>query len=104
MRVESTDGKANYSISSDFMGDRPIKGTNDWRQFDVVLDVPNEDSTQIYFGALLSGKGQVWVDDFRFEIVDKSVKTTGRVHQTGKSKQEFPKGLPKGPKNLDFEQ
>jgi hypothetical protein len=104
MRIESIDGKENYSISSDFMGDRPIRGTNDWKEYEVVLDVPNEDSTQIYFGVLLAGKGQVWVDDFKLEAVDKAVKATGTVHEKGKCKHAFPKGLPKEPKNLDFEQ
>ncbi len=104
MRIEAIDGKGNYSLSSDFMGDRPIKGTNDWKQYEVVLDVPKEDSAQIFFGVLLAGKGQVWVDDFKFEAVDKAVKTTGRVREPVKSKHEFPKGLPKEPKNLDFEQ
>ena len=104
MRIEGFDGKGNYSLSSDLMGDRPIKGTSDWKQYKVVLDVPKEGTAQIYFGVLLAGKGQVWVDDFKFEAVDKTVKTTGRIHETGKSKHEIPKGLPKAPRNLDFEQ
>jgi hypothetical protein len=103
MRIESIDGNGNYSLSSDLMN-RPIKGTNDWKQCEVVLDVPNEGSAAISFGAMLAGKGQVWVDDFKFEIVDNSVKTTGRVREPVKSKYEFPKGLPKEPKNLDFEE
>jgi hypothetical protein len=104
MRIETIDGKGNYSLASDYMGGRPIKGTNAWKQYEVVLDVPQEGSTQISFGVLLAGKGQVWVDDFKFEAVDKAVKTTGRVHATGMSKHEFSKGLPKEPQNLDFEQ
>ena len=68
------------------------------------MDVPNEDSGQIFFGASLAGKGHVWVDDFKLEAVDKTVKTTGRVREPVKSKHELPKGLPKEPKNLDFEQ
>jgi hypothetical protein len=104
MRVESIDGKGNYCLSTDMMGDRPIKGTNDWKQYEVVLDVPDEDSAQIFFGVLLFGKGQVWVDDFKFEVVDKTVKTTGGVREPVKGKHELSKGLPKEPKNLDFEQ
>ncbi len=104
MRIESIDGKGNYCLSTDMMGDRPIKGTDDWKQYETVLDVPNEDSVQIFFGALLAGKGQVWVDDFKFEVVDKAVKTTGAVREPVKSKHQLPKGLPKEPKNLDFEQ
>jgi hypothetical protein len=86
------------------MGDRAIKGTTDWKQYEVVLDVPKEGAAQIYFGVLLAGKGQVWVDDFKFEAVDNSVKTTGRARETGKAAVALAKGLPKEPSNLDFEQ
>lgn len=104
MRIESFDGKGNYSLSSDLMGDRPIKGTRDWKQYEVVLDVPKEGTAQIYFGVLLAGKGQVWVDDFKFEAVGNAVKTTGRAAKTGKAAVEPLKRLPKEPTNLDFEQ
>src|SRR5262249_6038267 len=50
MRIEGFDGKGNYSLSSDYMGNRPIKGSNDWKQYEVVLDVPKEGAAQIYFG------------------------------------------------------
>lgn len=104
IRIEGFDGKGNYSISSDFMGNRPIKGTNDWKQYEVVLDVPKEGDAQISFGVLLAGKGQVWVDDFKFEAVGNAVKTTGRVGERRKAAAELTKGLPKEPRNLDFEQ
>jgi uncharacterized protein (TIGR03067 family) len=104
MRIESFDGKGRYSISSDFMGDRPVKGTNDWKQYEVVMDVPKEGAAHIYFGVLLAGKGQVWVDDFKFEAVGNDVKTTGRVGETGKATAEPAKGFAEEPRNLDFEQ
>jgi RNA polymerase sigma factor (sigma-70 family) len=104
MRIEGIDGKGNYSLSSDCMGDRPIKGTNDWKQYEVVLDVPKEGTAQIYFGVLLAGKGQVWVDDFKFEAVGNAVKTTGTAGAPVKRAVELAKGLPEAPKNLDFEQ
>src|SRR5437660_6363827 len=104
MRIEGFDGKGNYSLSSDLMGDRPVKGTNDWKQHEVVLDVPKEGTAQIYFGVMLAGKGQVWVDDFKFEAVGNAVNTTGRAVETGKASVGPLKRLPKEPKNLDFEQ
>jgi hypothetical protein len=58
------------------MQNRPIKGTQDWAKYDVVLDVPN-DSVGIYFGILLVGKGQVWLDNIHFEGVGSNVPTTG---------------------------
>lgn len=90
LRVDQA--KSKESLSFDNMGDRPIKGTTDWKYCEIVLDVP-ENASLIYFGALLSGKGQIWFDNIKFEIVDKSVPTTG------KSKGENNPG----PENLDFE-
>ena len=46
--------------------DRPLRGTMDWHLVEIAVHVP-EDSVLIEFGVDLSGKGQVWVDDFRFE-------------------------------------
>jgi hypothetical protein len=50
----------------DNMYDNRIKGTTDWRQYSVQVDVPLE-STQIIYGAILNGTGQVWLDEFSFE-------------------------------------
>ena len=78
MRVDGPERKSNSSsyLSFDNMQDRPITGTSDWTKHEIVLDVPDE-STDIAFGVLLDGTGKVWMDDFQFELVDKSVPTTG---------------------------
>ena len=75
MRVDgpsSTNGNSGY-LSFDNVQDRPIKGTTDWTERSVVLDVP-QGSSSINFGILLSGGGQVWVDDFAFAAVGESGK------------------------------
>jgi hypothetical protein len=97
------DGKDQTGLAFDNMQDRQIKGTNDWKKYEVVLDVPGG-AAAIYFGILLAGKGQVWVDDFKFEAVGKDVKTTGKEVEPRKRERELRKDLPKEPKNLDFEQ
>ena len=74
LRVDQT-GSKEY-LSFDNMQDRSIKGTTDWKKYEIVLDVPNN-ASKIAFGALISGTGQIWFDDLNFEIVDKSVRTTG---------------------------
>jgi RNA polymerase sigma factor (sigma-70 family) len=96
------DGKDKGGLAFDNMQDRPIRGTADWRKCEVVLDVP-EEAQDIFFGFLLAGKGQAWVDDFAFELVGKDVAATGlKLEPTDK-----PDGpaadLPKEPTNLDFE-
>jgi hypothetical protein len=65
-------------LAFDNMQDRPIKGTTDWKMYSVVLDVPPE-ATKISFGTNVIGKGQVWSDDFKLEIVDDSVASTNQT-------------------------
>jgi len=79
------DGKTNRSIT----------GTTPWKKYEIVLDVPTQ-ATGLAYGALLSGTGQIWFDHLKFEIVDKSVPTTGG---------EVDKLMPNmEPVNLDFEE
>lgn len=91
MRV---DGPKSEPLAFDNMQQRAVKGTRDWQQYTIVLDVP-EQADQVAFGLLLTGKGQVWMDDLKFEVVGKEVPTTA-----GGSSQR----VPKDPKNLDFEE
>jgi hypothetical protein len=62
-------------LAFDNMAARPIKGSTDWRQYEVVLDAP-AGATALAFGVLLAGGGQVWIDDLRLEAVDHSVAVT----------------------------
>lgn len=85
LRVDQAESK--QSLSFDNMEDRSVKGTTDWKKYEIVLDVP-KNASNIAFGALLSSTGQIWFEKFNFEIVDKSVTPTGRI---------------KNEPNLDFE-
>ncbi|WP_077306210.1 helix-turn-helix domain-containing protein [Terribacillus halophilus] len=91
MRV---DNSSDDIIQFDNMSNRPIKGTTNWTRYRIVLDVP-ENSAIISFGVILSGKGQVWADGFRFEEVDESVPTTN-LDMTYEIQEE--------PVNLSFEE
>jgi hypothetical protein len=97
------DGKEKTGLAFDNMMERPVKGTTDWKKYDVVLDVPDE-SEEIFFGFLVAGKGRGWVDDITFEVVTKDVPTTGLDVQPMDRQGELTKDLPNEPKNLDFEQ
>jgi hypothetical protein len=44
----------------DNMAYRNLKGTQDWEQYSIVLDVP-EGTSKLAYGALLSGRGQIWL-------------------------------------------
>jgi hypothetical protein len=57
-------GKNGVHLAYDDMSDRPIRGTTDWQQIEIVTDVPHEPCI-IYFGPDLYGPGELWGDDFR---------------------------------------
>jgi len=78
-------------LAFDNMQKRPIKGTTGWLRYYVVLEVP-KDATGIAFGILLSGPGQVWVNDVKFEIVGADAPATSARE----------KRLPDTPVNLEF--
>ena len=85
--------KGKDSVAFDNMQQRSIKGTSEWKNYQVVLDVP-EDATGISFGILLSGIGSALINGGKFEVVDRSVPTTGSAYAKPAA----------GPKNLTFEQ
>ncbi len=89
LRIDNATGD---TIQFDNMDNRSIHGTTDWNHYSIVLDVP-DDSSSIYFGVLLIGKGKVWSDGFRFEEVTEKVPTTNMLDVDN---------LPKQPSNLDF--
>jgi hypothetical protein len=69
MRV---DNRAGRSVAFYNSYDKPIKGTADWQERSVVLDVP-QDAGMIVFGVINNGKGQVWIDRLGFEQVGQDV-------------------------------
>ncbi|MBN1351582.1 T9SS type A sorting domain-containing protein [candidate division KSB1 bacterium] len=68
MRV---DGAGNQTLSFDNMAGRPIIGTTDWQQYEIILDVP-ENSTGIFFGIMLGGTDEAWVDGLRLETTTRT--------------------------------
>lgn len=69
MRVDSRAGRSVAFYNS---VDKPIKGTTDWQERSVVLDVP-QDAGMIVFGVINNGSGQVWIDRLGFEQVGQDV-------------------------------
>jgi hypothetical protein len=87
MRV---DGPNSRILAFDNMKSRPISGTTEWRQYEVVLDV-DRDAIGLSFGLLHSGAGTVWLDDVALAVVSQDVPTTDEER-------------PRAPRNLDFEE
>jgi hypothetical protein len=54
---------------------RPIHGTTDWQQFQMVQDIP-QDATKIVVGATLFCTGELWMDDFQVQVVGNDVPVT----------------------------
>jgi len=52
----------------EFYGRRPVRGTTDWTKYATTLDCP-KDAIDLSFGVWMNGKGKIWFDELRFEIV-----------------------------------
>ncbi|MGB3079913.1 MAG: S41 family peptidase [Saprospiraceae bacterium] len=63
LRIDGESGPLGFEN----MMDKKIEGTSDWKLYSVKLPYP-ENAKNIYIGALLSGTGQLWVDDFQVLI------------------------------------
>jgi C-terminal processing protease CtpA/Prc len=60
LRIDGSSGMLGFEN----MQSKNIVGTKDWTRFSVKLPYPRGAQT-IFIGAILSGKGQLWVDDFQ---------------------------------------
>ncbi len=94
MRIDGPNPKEGKSLGFDNMGSRPITGTTDWKQYLIVLDVP-ENSSAIYYGFFIIGTGEFWVDNVKIAEVDKTVPVTNMTPEST---------MPSAPVNLDFEE
>jgi RNA polymerase sigma factor (sigma-70 family) len=56
-----------HVFASDPMTDRPLSGSSDWDEIEMITDVPAEPCT-LYFGPMLHGTGELWADDFQIAI------------------------------------
>lgn len=77
-------------LAFDNMYNRAVKGTTEWKKYEIVLDVPMK-ADKIAYGALIGGEGQIWFDDINFEVVSETTQSTS-LRST----------LPQ-PQNLSFE-
>ena len=79
-------GKSNYDEV------KINNGNREWTQYSVILDIQHN-VIAIKFGAWLSGKGEIRVDEFAIEAIDKDVKVESKYIEI--SNKSFT--------NLDFE-
>lgn len=74
LRIDGPSG----GLQFDNMMNRNITGTSDWTQYSVKLPYPPTAKT-IYIGALLSGKGKLWVDDFELLLDGVSIEKVKQI-------------------------
>lgn len=87
MRIDGSKGAV---LEMDNMSNRGLKGTKDWSECSVVLDVPPE-AKKIAFGIIISDTGKVWASDLKLEPVGQDIATTSNINKA-----------PMEPVNLDF--
>lgn len=76
LRIDGDTMTYGFDNMKDGLKDRSLSGTKDWMKYEIVLDV-NEAAESINLGALLTGKGKVWIDDSNLEVVDNTIPITG---------------------------
>lgn len=72
-----------------------LKGTNDWKKYEVTLNMSPENTQQIVIGALLSGKGKIWVDNLKVSIDGKDI-DNAKIFEKELTKIELDKEFDKG--------
>jgi len=76
------DGPNGEMFVLDNMQSRPIKGTRDWAQYEIVLYVSNR-AKAIGAGLLVRGTGQAWISDVKFTVVPEAQLNTELLKDTG---------------------
>jgi C-terminal processing protease CtpA/Prc len=64
----SVEGKNKKVLEFDNMQNAGIKGTTDWREYMIQLPYDEQDAIKINVGALLAGKGKMWLDSVRLYL------------------------------------
>lgn len=90
MRIDPAEGRyLNFDNMMTRTSNGVLKGTFDWTERRIVLDVP-EAAVSIHYGFFLRGQGRLWGRRFRLDVAEPDTESTGT--------RPF---LP-GPTNLDF--
>jgi hypothetical protein len=97
------DGPDTSPIAMDNMANRPVRGNTEWSLYEIVLDVPAV-AVQVAYGAILGGKGRLWIDDLRLEVVGNDVPTTDMHMPAVPTKTVVSPDLPSQPVNAGFEE
>ncbi|MFT3781203.1 MAG: sigma-70 family RNA polymerase sigma factor [Nibricoccus sp.] len=92
MRVDGSE--RGQMLAFDNMEGRAPKGTTDWQEYSIVLDVP-ADATSLNYGFFVNGRGKMWVNGVTITPVGSEVPATNMLAKAKKA-------LPQTPVNLGF--
>ena len=90
-------------LSFDNMQNRGITGTTEWKKYEIILPVP-ANASRLAYGALMGGTGQIWFDNFTFEVVDNSDNPPMPESSNRSDHSNNKETVTSEPVNLDFEQ
>jgi hypothetical protein len=69
MRIDGRDN----TLAFDNMQSRPVSGNTEWTEYEIELPYDREEAESIHVGALLSGTGRIWIDNFRVTVDGKDI-------------------------------
>lgn len=62
-------------IAFNNMREKGINGTTEWTKYEITLELQPEETKRIVIGALLTGKGKMWVDQLSVTIDGKEIQS-----------------------------
>lgn len=66
------EGNNHNVLITDIMARRNLQGTNDWAEYNIEIPLL-EDAKFVHIGAVLTGKGKLWIDDIQLLIDGKDI-------------------------------
>ncbi|MFC4633703.1 S41 family peptidase [Dokdonia ponticola] len=80
-------------VGFDNMNNRGVKGTTDWKKYEIELDLKPNEATDIVVGGILVGKGKIWIDNLKVTIDGKPLDKAPEKELSGAQKDtEFDAG------------
>ncbi|GAA4786966.1 S41 family peptidase [Olivibacter ginsenosidimutans] len=61
------------NVAFDNMHKNGVKGTTNWQQYTITLDMDSEITKQVVIGGILMGKGKMWLDNMHVSIDGKDI-------------------------------
>ncbi|MPS66397.1 S41 family peptidase [Chryseobacterium sp.] len=84
-------------VAFDNMHKTGITGTTPWKKYEITLEMSPKNTQKIVIGALLTGKGKMWVDNLKLSIDGKDIENA-KIFEKELTKVELDKEFDNGSK------